>query len=63
MELIGDVLDMSKIEADRYELSRESFEISEVIGLSAKMMRLQAEEAGLSLIVEPCDAARRVAHT
>tara|TARA_R110000868_G_scaffold11516_4_gene56328 strand:- start:13599 stop:15329 length:1731 start_codon:yes stop_codon:yes gene_type:complete len=60
MELIGDVLDMSKIEADRYELSRESFEISEVVGLSAKMMRLQAEEAGLSLIVEPCDAAIRV---
>ena len=55
MELIGDVLDMSKIEADSYDLARESFEISEVVGLSIKMMRLQAEEAGLTLTVEPGD--------
>ncbi|MGK0266264.1 MAG: cell cycle sensor histidine kinase DivJ [Maricaulis sp.] len=60
MELIGDVLDMSKIEADSYDLSRESFEISEVVGLSVKMMRLQAEEAGLTLTVEPGDQAIRV---
>ncbi len=55
MELIGDVLDMSKIEADSYDLSRENFDISEVVGLSVKMMRLQAEEAGLSLSVETGD--------
>lgn len=55
MDLIGDVLDMSKIEADSYDLSRESFDISEVVGLSVKMMRLQAEEAGLTLTVEPGD--------
>tara|TARA_R110000868_G_scaffold58183_1_gene179761 strand:- start:13725 stop:15455 length:1731 start_codon:yes stop_codon:yes gene_type:complete len=55
MELIGDVLDMSKIEADSYDLSRESFDISEVVGLSIKMMRLQAEEAGLTLSVESGD--------
>ncbi|WP_417493586.1 ATP-binding protein [Maricaulis sp.] len=55
MELIGDVLDMSKIEADSYDLSRERFDISEVVGLSVKMMRLQAEEAGLSLTVEAGD--------
>lgn len=60
MELIGDVLDMSKIEADSYDLSRESFDISEVVGLSVKMMRLQAEEAGLSLTVEPGDQPIRV---
>lgn len=55
MDLIGDVLDMSKIEADSYDLSRERFDISEVVGLSVKMMRLQAEEAGLTLTVEPVD--------
>ncbi|MHA6289220.1 sensor histidine kinase [Maricaulis sp. CAU 1757] len=60
MELIGDVLDMSKIEADRYELVREEFEIGEVIGLAAKMMRLQAEEAGLTLTVRTPDEPVRV---
>jgi len=52
MELIGDVLDMSKIEADRYELVRERFDIDEIVGLAAKMMRLQAEEAGITLSVK-----------
>jgi cell cycle sensor histidine kinase DivJ len=52
MELIGDVLDMSKIEADRYELVRERFDIDEIVGLTAKMMRLQAEEAGITLSVK-----------
>ena len=55
MELIGDVLDMSKIEADRYELVREHFDIAEVLGLAAKMMRLQAEEAGITLSVKRND--------
>jgi len=55
MELIGDVLDMSKIEADRYELVREDFDVAEVVAVTAKMMRLQAEEAGLSLAVDPID--------
>jgi cell cycle sensor histidine kinase DivJ len=55
MDLIGDVLDMSKIEADRYELHRESFDIADVVSISTKLMRLQAEEAGLSLAVEAGD--------
>jgi len=55
MELIGDVLDMSKIEADRYELAPEAFDIAEVLSVTAKMMRLQAEEAGLTLSVDPLD--------
>ncbi len=57
MELIGDVLDMSKIEAERYELVYEQFDVAEVVGLTAKMMRLQAEEGGLSLSVDPIDEA------
>ena len=55
MELIGDVLDMSKIEADRYELVKEEFDVAEVVAVTAKMMRLQAEEAGLTLSVDPID--------
>ncbi|MDG2045482.1 MAG: ATP-binding protein, partial [Maricaulis sp.] len=52
MDLIGDVLDMSKIEADHYELSVEEFKVGEVVSISTKLMRLQAEEAGLTLVVE-----------
>lgn len=55
MDLIGDVLDMSKIEADKYELVEESFDIAEIIAISTKLMRLQAEEAGLSLTVDAMD--------
>ena len=55
MDLIGDVLDMSKIEADHYELSVEDFNIDEVVSISTKLMRLQAEEAGLTLVVEKSD--------
>ena len=52
MELIGDVLDMSKIEADRYELTPEVFDVGEVVSICVKLMRLQAEEKGLTLSVE-----------
>lgn len=55
MELIGDVLDMSKIEADRYELVEEEFDVGEVVAVAAKMMRLQAEEGGLTLSIDPID--------
>jgi cell cycle sensor histidine kinase DivJ len=55
MDLIGDVLDMSKIEADRYELVVERFDIAEIVAISTKLMRLQSEEAGLSLSVETED--------
>jgi cell cycle sensor histidine kinase DivJ len=57
LELIGDVLDMSKIEADRYELTPEDFDARDVVQICAKMLRLKAEEAGLALYSETGDAA------
>jgi cell cycle sensor histidine kinase DivJ len=55
LELIGDVLDMSKIEADRYELTPEPFDARDVVEICAKMLRLKAEEAGLALYSEAGD--------
>lgn len=52
LELIGDVLDMSKIEADRYELSLEPFDARGVIETAVKLIRLRAEDRGLALV---CD--------
>jgi cell cycle sensor histidine kinase DivJ len=60
LELIGDVLDMSKIEADRYELTPEAFDARDVVEISAKMLRLKAQEAGLALYCEAGDAPLEV---
>lgn len=49
LDLIGDVLDMSRIEADRYELHSETFDAAEVAALCTKLMRQRAEDAGLTL--------------
>ncbi len=49
LELINDVLDMSKIEADRFELSREEFDAREAINAVLRLMRGQADRAGVQL--------------
>ena len=49
LELINDVLDMSKIEADRYELSREEFDAREAVNAVLRLMRGQADRAGVQL--------------
>ncbi|HMO42438.1 MAG TPA: HAMP domain-containing sensor histidine kinase, partial [Phenylobacterium sp.] len=50
LELINDVLDMSKIEADRFELSREEFDAREAINAVLRLMRGQADRAGVHLV-------------
>ncbi len=49
LELINDVLDMSKIEAERFELARESFDARDAIAAVLRLMRGQAERAGINL--------------
>ncbi len=49
LDLINDVLDMSKIEADRYELDRETFDVAEAAEAALRLMRGQAASAGVSL--------------
>ena len=49
LELINDVLDMSKIEADRFELVREDFDAREAVAGALRLMRGQADRAGISL--------------
>jgi len=49
LELINDVLDMSKIEAERYELAREAFDAREAVSAVLRLMRGQADRAGVQL--------------
>jgi cell cycle sensor histidine kinase DivJ len=49
LDLISDVLDMSKIEAARYELHKESFDAREPVSAALRLVRLQAHEAEISL--------------
>ena len=49
LDLINDVLDMSKIEAERFRLSREVFDAREAISAVQRLMRPQADEAGIEL--------------
>lgn len=49
LDLINDILDMSKIEAGRFELLLEDFEVSDVVSSCARLMRSKAEQSGLSI--------------
>ncbi|MDB5440949.1 MAG: two-component sensor histidine kinase [Caulobacteraceae bacterium] len=49
LDLIGDVLDISKIDADRYELSREVFDAREAVQAALRLVRPQADMAGVIL--------------
>jgi cell cycle sensor histidine kinase DivJ len=49
LELINDVLDMSKIEAERFELNLEAFDAREAVNAVLRLMRGQADRAGVHL--------------
>ncbi|MEP3655491.1 MAG: HAMP domain-containing sensor histidine kinase [Litorimonas sp.] len=49
LDLIGDVLDLSKVEAGRYELNYDTFDAADVIRSSVKMIRPAADAAEVSI--------------
>ena len=57
VDLVGDVLDMSKIESEHYKLNKEPFDICEVVRSCVKLMQLGADEAGVRLSVDLPDHA------
>ena len=63
LDLIGDVLDMAKIEAGKLDLNFEAINLSDVIGECAQIMTERAKRAGVTLRVRThgvvCSADRR----
>jgi len=49
LDLINDVLDMSKIEAERFELQRGEFDAREAVTAAMRLLRVQADAAGVQL--------------
>jgi cell cycle sensor histidine kinase DivJ len=60
LELINGILDMSKIEAGKFELSEEIFDLAEVAASSVRFVRQQAERAGVALKIAIAPAAQSV---
>ncbi len=52
LDLIGDVLDLSRVDAGKYELTYHKFDAADVIRSSVKMLRPSADAAQLKLDVE-----------
>ncbi|UIJ70653.1 HAMP domain-containing sensor histidine kinase [Aurantimonas sp. HBX-1] len=67
LSVVNSLLDVSKIEAGRYELVPESFSPSEAMALAADVVRDEALQKGLRLDLRPCHveaivADRRACH-
>jgi len=56
LSIINDVLDMSKIEAGKLELSKEPLNIRHLIGEVVRMMRERAESGGIELMTQLSDS-------
>ena len=60
LELINSVLDMSKIEAGKFQLYEEIFELQDVVSSSLRFVKLAAERGGVALTSEIAPAASRI---
>ncbi|MDJ0948384.1 MAG: PAS domain S-box protein [Alphaproteobacteria bacterium] len=52
LSLINDILDLSKIEAGKFELEEATIDIGRSIAASVRLIRPRAEEAGLKLMID-----------
>jgi len=60
LELINGVLDMSKIEAGKFELSEEVFDLNAVAEASVRFLKMPAERAGVALRTQVAQTAQYI---
>jgi cell cycle sensor histidine kinase DivJ len=60
LELINGILDMSKIEAGKFELSEEMFDLEEVAQQALRFVKLQADRKGVALKMGVSDGAKQI---
>jgi cell cycle sensor histidine kinase DivJ len=58
LELINGILDMSKIEAGKFELFEEMFDLEETAEIAIRFVKLQAERSGVALKLTVAHGAR-----
>ncbi|HMA14759.1 MAG: ATP-binding protein [Bacteroidota bacterium] len=59
LSIINDILDLSKVEAGRYELHEEEVELDDVLSRCAALLRERAQQRQVSLTCRPCDIRLR----
>ena len=58
LNLINDILDLSKIEAGQLEIAWQPFNISTALEGAAQLVRMQAEARGIDLVASaPCHSS------
>ena len=60
LELINGILDMSKIEAGKFELSEEVFDLEEITAQAIRFVKLQADRKGVVLKMNVTAGAKNV---
>ena len=60
LKIINDILDLSKLDAERVEIAAEAFAPAELAEVCAQLLRPLAERKGLALAVTTEDAAARL---
>jgi cell cycle sensor histidine kinase DivJ len=60
LELINGVLDMSKIEAGKFDLYEELFDLEDVVGQAVRFVKLPAERGGVTISVVVAPQAARI---
>jgi cell cycle sensor histidine kinase DivJ len=60
LDLINSVLDMSKIEAGKFELSEELFDLEDAAQSAVRILNIPAERAGVTLKLDIAPQSRRI---
>ena len=60
LSVVNLILDMSKIEARRFSILPEPFDVAPLIASCCDMLRLKAEEGGVALVQAPLDISREL---